>query len=254
MKWKFIDSGFNTGRLNMDLDINLVEQASNDQAILRFYRWKPYCISLGANQKTDILLLAKASEENIDVVTRPTGGRAILHAEELTYSVVFPIDDTNSVRKIYNEINCALVIGLKNYDSGLENVETETLQPDFREVYKQVKGEVCFSILAKNEIKFKGKKLVGSAQRKYGKFVLQHGSILCGKYHRKIVDYLNVTGRDKDEINYELDNNTIELESILFKEVDYGKLLESIVEGFEEYFKMRFINSIDQSNKIIYSV
>ncbi len=253
MKWKLINSGFNTGRYNMDFDVSLVEHASGDEAVLRFYRWKPYCISLGANQKTDILLLSKAAEDKIDVVTRPTGGRSILHAEELTYSVVYPLDELTSVRKIYNEINCALVGGLKIYDDALASIETEEEQPDFRNLYKQAKGEICFSALAKNEIKFDGKKLVGSAQRKYGNFVLQHGSILCGKFHRKIVDYLDLPESEKNEIKNEFDKNTIELESILSKDINYGRLINSLVQGFEEYFKIIFINSVTQKNEIIYS-
>lgn len=253
MYWRLIDSGINSGRYNMAFDINLVENASDDEAVLRFYRWEPYCISLGANQKQEILLLSKAFADNIDIVTRPTGGRAILHAEELTYSVVFPLDYTIPVKKIYNDINNALAAGLMIYDENLISIETESVQPDFKNIYKETRGVVCFSTTAKSEIKINGKKLVGSAQRKRGKFVLQHGSILCGKFHRKIVDYLSIPDREKDEIKDELDKKTIELETILSEEINYEKLIKSLTAGFENYFQIKFVNSIDQKNEIMNS-
>lgn len=253
MKWQLIDSGSHLGEYNMVFDISLVEKAADDEAFLRFYRWKPYCISLGANQNQSIINLSKAEEDSIDIVTRPTGGRAILHAEELTYSVVFPVDNSNSVRKVYDEINYALVSGLNIYDEELSAIETETVQPDFRNLYRQVKGEVCFSASAKSEIKYKGKKLVGSAQRKYGKYVLQHGSILCGKFHKKIVDYLNISNKEREGILIELENKTIELESILSEKINYEKLIKSLTKGFEDYFDIKFLNSISGKKELIYS-
>lgn len=253
MKWKLINSGIHTGKFNMSFDISLVEKAADDEAFLRFYRWKPYCISLGANQNQDIINLSKAEDDNIDIVTRPTGGRAILHAEEVTYSVVFPVDNSNSVRKVYDEINYALINGLNIYDEELSAIETETVQPDFRNLYKQVKGEVCFSASARSEIKYKGKKLVGSAQRKYGKYVLQHGSILCGKFHKKIVDYLNISKKEREGILVELENKTIELESILSEKINYEKLIKSLTKGFEDYFDIKFLNSITGNKELIYS-
>ncbi|MCK5278742.1 MAG: hypothetical protein KAK04_09390, partial [Cyclobacteriaceae bacterium] len=90
MIWKFIDSGDNTGSYNMELDMKLARTLNPGQAILRLYRWKPYCISLGANQPQDSLNIEKVINDKLDFVKRPTGGRAILHAEELTYSVIYP--------------------------------------------------------------------------------------------------------------------------------------------------------------------
>ena len=69
-------------------------------------------------------------------------------------------------------------------------MELEKSQPDFREFYKEGHSAVCFAVPAKSELKFDGRKLVGSAQRKFGNVILQHGSILCGEFHKKIVDYL----------------------------------------------------------------
>ena len=132
MKWNFINSGSNNGKYNMDFDIHLAQNFKPQNAILKIYRWNPYCISLGANQPLNDVDLKKAKADGIDVVKRPTGGRAILHAEELTYSVVYPIESTTSAKNIYNEINLALRKGLIEFDSGLSEIDLEHTQPDFK--------------------------------------------------------------------------------------------------------------------------
>ena len=239
MKWQFIDSGFNTGSFNMGYDINLVKNCSPDNAYFRLYRWNPYCISLGANQSFNEIKLDKAAEDNIDLVKRPTGGRAILHAEELTYSVVMPLNINFSPKNIYHEINLAIYKSLKIYDYRLTEIELEKQQADFSSLYKNQSNSVCFAVSARNEINYNGQKLVGSAQRKMGNVVLQHGSILCGDYHKKIVDYLNFDEDKLIEIKEKLDSNTIDLSSILNEQIDYDRLLSSLCVGFEKYFNIK---------------
>ena len=169
----------------MDFDLLLAGSRYRGEAYFRLYKWKPYCISLGANQSYDSIDLTKAKRDYIDVVKRPTGGRAILHAEELTYSVVLPVDYTSSARNIYREINLALLKGLKEYDKRLADIELESTQPAFSSIYKEAKGNICFAVSAKSELKFKGKKVAGSAQRKLNNSLLQHGSILCSDFHKR---------------------------------------------------------------------
>ncbi len=198
MNWDYINTGFNTGKFNMQFDIKLATEFSGENPILRFYRWKPFCISLGANQDFCSINEEKAASENIEVVKRPTGGRAILHSEELTYSVIYPIGFNSSARDVYHQINLALLKGLKIYDAALTDVELETEQPNFPNFYKEEKSIICFAVSAKSEIKFRGKKLIGSAQRKLGNTILQHGSILGTEHHKKIIDYL-VLPEDKNK-------------------------------------------------------
>jgi lipoate-protein ligase A len=75
MKWHFLDSGYNSGKYNMDFDLTLANSSKEDEVYFRLYRWKPYCISLGANQDLDSIDLKKARQNNIDIVKRPTGGK-----------------------------------------------------------------------------------------------------------------------------------------------------------------------------------
>lgn len=231
----------------MDLDIQLAKCFSENEVIFRVYRWYPYCISFGANQSFEEINLEKAKQDKIEVVKRPTGGRAILHSEELTYSVIYPIDYNISAHDLYNQINLALKKGLIIYNKDLDKIELEHSQPDFKKFYKQDKSSICFAVSAKNEINYDSKKLVGSAQRKLGKVILQHGSILCGDHHLKIIDYLNLDFERRESIKNEIVQSTIDLKSILGEEIDYPRLIDSLKQGFEVHFDIIFENSMEDS-------
>ncbi len=235
-----MNTGAETGKFNMDLDLFLAKKLKADEACLRLYQWKPYCISLGANQNIDSINLEAAKKDNIDVVFRPTGGRAILHSEELTYSVILPLNSTSSAKEIYQNINLALAEGLKRYDEKLNLIKLETKQPNFSLLYKEEKSALCFAVPAKSELKFKGKKLAGSAQRKFNNALLQHGSILCGTYHRNIVKYLNIDENYLSKIKRDLDQTTTELNTILNKVIDYTRLAYSIRNSFSSFFNCIF--------------
>lgn len=246
MKLRVLDSGFNSGKVNMEADIQLAGLCNPNEIVLRFYRWKPYCISLGANQNISEINVEKAKEDGIDIVFRPTGGRAILHAEELTYSVIYPIDSNISSRNVYNDISTALLKGLAHYNSVLSNAESETMQPNFQNFYKERISALCFAVPAKSEIKFRGKKLVGSAQKRMHNAILQHGSILCGNYHLKLADYLQLSDEKKILIKEELENKTTNLFDILNETIDYSRLIKSLTDGFIEQFELIEKSSVSE--------
>ncbi len=239
MKWHFIDDGAQLGDHNMEFDISLMERCGSDNAYFRIYQWEPYCISLGANQYFEDIDRDKAAAENIEITKRPTGGRAILHSEELTYSVVIPLDSGLKPREIYKKVSDALVRGLLKYDQRLSGALLEENQPDFPQLLNQPSGVMCFASTAKSEVKFKGKKLIGSAQRKKGRIVLQHGSILCGTFHRKLPEYL-ADSDNRDELKRELSDKTIEIETILGEKTDYSRLRKNLKEGFMEEWNIIF--------------
>lgn len=243
MTWQFVNTGFNSGVFNMNYDLELVKNFSGIP-ILRVYRWKPYCISLGANQDFNSINQKKTNSDGFEIVKRPTGGRAILHAEELTYSVVYPLSSDKSPKQIYKEINLALRAGLIEYNKAFEKIELEHTQPHFPTFYKDAKSTLCFAVSAMNELNYLGKKVVGSAQRKIGSVILQHGSILCGSFHRRVTDYLNLPVDKVDEIRKEIEQTTTELESILKEETDYERLAASIKKGFEIHFNITFEEEI----------
>jgi lipoate-protein ligase A len=243
MNWKFIDSGLNTGLYNMDFDLMLAKSLKPDEAILRLYGWKPYCISLGANQPEDSLDIEKVIYNKLDFVKRPTGGRAILHAEELTYSVIYPSNKNFSLNDLYKQVNLALKKGLALFDEKLKEVSLEYKEPHFPSFYKEEKSALCFAVSSRNEINYNGKKLIGSAQRNLGKVILQHGSILCGDYHKKIVDYLALNKNYLDEIREEIITTTTDLNEILNYKIEIGQLKSAIKKGFEKKFGFNFYHS-----------
>jgi len=242
-KWEFIDSGFRSGTYNMDLDLRLVDRCRDeDTAFLRFYRWKPYAISLGYNQTrfaSEVNIdYNKCKAEGLDVVTRPTGGRAVLHSEELTYSVVFR--SSKPVRDLYRDISMGLLEGLRTIHPKFKKLSFTKDTPDLLKLIRTGMYNLCFNSAVKYEINYKGRKLVGSAQRKFGDIVLQHGSILIGDHHRNIVNYLNVTGSERQKMLKEIDVKTHNLSAIAGKPITYAETAEAVFNGFKKSFDINF--------------
>lgn len=239
--WKYIDSGFQTGRYNMDFDLELVERCRKEGTFFfRVYRWKPYAISLGYNQQK-LLSKQQIDEEKcaldgLDVVQRPTGGRAVLHSEELTYSVVMKSE--KSVHSLYKDISFVLLEGLKLIEPNnpeLQKLSFTQDNPDLRNLAKTGMYNLCFNTSIKYEINYNGRKLVGSAQRNFGDVVLQHGSILLGEHHKNIVNYLKLEDtRMKERLKHEIDKKTACLNGILGREVTYEETAEALIKGFEQ--------------------
>jgi lipoate-protein ligase A len=235
--WTFIDSGEQTGASSMALDESLARALASGEGTpsLRLYRWKPWAISLGYNQPAGEIDAARCAGDGIDIVRRPTGGRAILHAEELTYSVVMPAG-RKSVLQVYNEISTALVRGLALY--GVD-VSLQKSQPDFAREYRSSSSIPCFASSARYEIEWRARKLVGSAQRRFsgpgGDVVLQHGSILCGDAHIRLAGYLAApVAEARAQILATLRERTADLRMITGSAVDMPRLGECIRRGFEE--------------------
>jgi lipoate-protein ligase A len=182
-----------------------------------------------------------ATKLGVDVVRRPTGGRAILHSEELTYSVVMPAEG-KSVAAVYRSISEALVYGLRSL--GIDATLEQT-QPDFTALYRTSSSVACFTSSARHEIKVGGKKLVGSAQRRFhfaGKeMVLQHGSILLGPDHLHIVDLLaGISPADREALRAELQEKTVDVRSLLGTTIRFEDVATALRRGFEEQWNIRF--------------
>jgi lipoate-protein ligase A len=236
MIWRYVNHNSLPAKFNMDFDVKAAQNCGEKEIWLRFYRWRPYAVSLGANQSPRDLLLERLQKDGMDWVVRPTGGRAILHAEELTYSVVIPHSFGMKGDEIYNRVSRALVLGLRLFNPVFEKLELENYQPDFRKLLSKPSGVVCFNSTARHEVKFEGKKIIGSAQRIFKNAVLQHGSILVGSYHLNLVKYLNVSENVKENLLKEMKAKTTDIKEITGDEVDYEKLKESLLYGFRKVF------------------
>lgn len=160
------------GWANMAIDHALLERAQHHgESWLRLYQWAPHCLSFGRHEPaTRRYDSARITELGLDTVRRPTGGRAVWHAEELTYSVTAPSARFGSLPAAYLEIHRMLADALRGLGiraALAPPVQTPTLD-----------AGACFSQPAGGEIMIGGRKIVGSAQFRQGGALLQHGSIL----------------------------------------------------------------------------
>ncbi len=256
MNWRFENTGFRSGVFNMDYDIALARALVNGtgEPTIRVYGWQPFAISLGWNQSMDEIDYTKAIAAGIDVVRRPTGGRAILHAEELTYSVVMRVKEKN-VLVVYDDISRALVAGLQELGA---LVVIEKSQPHFPSLYRTTSAVACFSSTGRYEIKCQGKKLVGSAQRRYAtdygeEVVLQHGSIILSSSHKQIVEFLNLLSKEqRDALCHELDEKTTDLSTVLNRTVTFQETAEAVLFGFRKawFISPEVVNTIVEEQKV----
>ncbi len=231
----------------MAVDVGLALEAAQGGTLstVRVYGWKPPAISLGWNQKWDEIRTDKVKEKGLGLVRRPTGGRAILHENELTYSVVMPADGEN-IPAIYNRISLALVEGLRTIGV---NASLERSQPHFPSLYRKSEAAACFVSSARNEITVNGKKLVGSAQRRYaavngGEVVLQHGSILLGPEHRRLVDFLHLTEDQREHLAELLRARTTDLQELLGHSAAFDDVAAALRTGFENVWDVKFERDI----------
>jgi len=216
---------------NMDLDRRLLDACERDpsRAYLRFYTWAPPALSLGRFEPDDAVSAERARACGVDVVRRPTGGRVVLHSEDLTYSVVAPRSAGATVADTYAWISARIVEGLRRLGADVETARGSAE----RSVERR---RPCFLSAARHEIVHQGRKLVGSAQRLEPNALLQHGSLPIGRGYLRVVDYLAADEAAKRRLAAEMVSGTVCLEEILGRrpaEAEVAAALEgAFVEGF----------------------
>jgi lipoate-protein ligase A len=222
----FIDTGYNNAFINMAIDEVLL---SSRVPILRFYQWEPGAVSIGRNQDLKEIDLEYCTENSIDVVRRITGGKAVLHEKELTYS--FIIDKEVMPRSIiesYKIISSAIIHGLRDLGLNPEMNKSNVKNRD---------NPVCFQEPSFNELTINRKKVVGSAQvRKRGK-LLQHGSILTGIDTKKHASCFKKKP-EADDLK----------KMITHIDIPEEKLKSAIKQGFSKYFNTK-LNERSLCNK-----
>ncbi|MFN8575469.1 MAG: lipoate--protein ligase family protein [Candidatus Sericytochromatia bacterium] len=227
----FISTSAMTGVKNMEYDEYLLNKyiSQNISPVLRFYRWKPVTLSIGRNQNINEIDLEECKKNNIDVVKRPTGGKAVLHQGEITYSFIGGKKHglPDNIFDSYIEISKAIIKGLELLDNS-ENKFSIGNNP----VNEYTNNSFCFATSIVTDINYQGKKLVGSAQLRRGDNFLQHGSILI-EQDFKLLEKLFI-----DKIDT---TNLLNLSEII-KEIDYKKIKENILKGFKNHFNIDTIN------------
>ena len=214
---KFIPYEVLTGKENMQKDSDLLELAvseKSDEPIFRLYGWSPACISLGRNQQDSFIDKQFLKDTNIDVVKRLTGGRALLHDDEITYSFICPVSylkHGENVTKSYIEISQILIQKFAKLGIELDFGGSKPLNTKF---------DYCMLISTGADLCYNGKKLIGSAQCRKEGYILQHGSILY--------DY----NRDLLEKIFKEDVSTDSITSI--KEINPNLTKADIIRAFSE--------------------
>ena len=176
----------NSGQVNMDKDAQILNSAiesGSDEPIFRLYGWNPPCISLGRNQRDDFLDMDFLKNHNIDVVRRLTGGRALLHDNEITYSFVCPetyLENGQHVVSSYKEISQILIDKFRLFGIELDFGTAKAVKTGF---------DYCMLISTGADLCYKNKKLIGSAQCRKNGYILQHGSILYD-YDRNLLEQI----------------------------------------------------------------
>ena len=177
---KLIDYKIYSGKENMQIDSDLLDKAIKERTtkpIFRLYGWSPKCISLGRNQKADFL------SGDIDIVRRLTGGRALLHDDEVTYSYITPISivpNGISINDSYKYISKILIDFFKKLGANLEFGENKKISTHY---------DYCMLLSTGADVCYQGKKIIGSAQFRKEGYILQHGSILFG-YDKELLENL----------------------------------------------------------------
>ena len=248
--WRLIDSGIASGALNMAIDGLLLERiATHESPVLRFYTWHPPAVSIGYNQSAATALdLVKCRQQGIDVVTRPSGGRAVLHWNELTYSLLWPENEpfAGGVSESCRRIGQCLVEGLRLFgvDAEIESGDRPRSpsrgrprspsrdrprspsrdRPRSPSRASATSRQPCFASTSRWEVKCGGKKLIGSAQRRTRGGVLQHGSLLLGPEHLRLAELMRDGSTALPRTSTYLGH--------WVEDIDTGGLTDCLVEGF----------------------
>ena len=240
--WRMLITPPAGGAWNMALDETLLEQVGRGDSapVLRLYGWQPPCLSLGYAQPFSDVDPSRLAFLGWEVVRRLTGGRAILHTDELTYAVLLPMDNplaAGGVLESYNRLAQALLDALlrlgvpaelKHLDGGGHG----SMNP------------ICFETPSTFEVLVNGKKLVGSAQARRKDALLQHGSLPLSGDIRRIVQALVFNDEtDRFSAGQRMAEKAITMEGAIGACPPWAVVAQAIVDAFSDRFRISFSSS-----------
>jgi lipoate-protein ligase A len=242
MEWRLIKDTYHTGFMNMAIDeaIMIAHREGLVPPTIRFYQWSPPAVSLGYFQDLKKEIDVDSCRNlGIDIVRRPTGGKAVLHDKELTYS--FTIRENhplvnNSILETYKKISGGIIKGL--FYLGV----TADLVPlrEKSKIHHSDLKSICFSVPSQYEVQVEGKKIVGSAQVRKREIVLQHGSLLIELEKEKLFSVFNFPSTQTRE-RLKTKFNATSLEEILKRKITFSELSAILPRGFEKEFGVKLL-------------
>ncbi|MCD7779186.1 MAG: lipoate--protein ligase family protein [Candidatus Gastranaerophilales bacterium] len=227
---KLLDYKVNNGINNMKIDLENLEEAvknRREEPVIRFYGWQPACVSLGRNQSCENINIEYCRENNIDIVKRITGGRALLHDDEVTYSFICPVNflkNGESVISSYKEISAAIIDGLKHLDIKLEFGNKKKAKTSH---------EYCMLLSTGADLCFNGKKIIGSAQYRKQGYILQHGSVLFS-YNKEKTEKI---------FNEQIQKDSITCINEINNSLNRNDIIYALKEGFKNYFSISYTHT-----------
>jgi lipoate-protein ligase A len=240
-EWRLLNTGARDGATNMAIDEAVLESVVAGRAgpTLRFYAWHPPCVSIGFGQPISDVDRAACLARGWDVIRRPSGGKAILHVDELTYSVCAPPDEprvAGGIVESYGRLVTGLLAGLRGL--GLEPAEAK---PEYAPE-QEAEGPVCFDGPARYEITVAGRKLVGSAQARPKGGILQHGTMPLTGDITRIIDGLVWNGPAAARSARErLSRRALTLQEALGRAVTFEQAVEAMTNGFRTALNLTLV-------------
>jgi len=216
---------------------------------IRFYDWNPPTVSFGYNQKIEKELdLEKLSKKGYAYIKRPTGGRVVLHKDEVTYAVIAPALGRlkGNITDSYSEISKPIALGLQNLGVNVE-FEKGTLSS----FSQKQQFNPCFTSSSRYELKYNNKKIVGSAQYRKNNCILQHGSILLNHDQSEVAYLLpNISFKQREKLFEYLSRKTTFINQISDREYSFEDAVSSIINAFrqcwvDDFFEEDCLNKIE---------
>jgi lipoate-protein ligase A len=230
-QWRLIMGEVADGATNMAVDQTIAEAATVGKALptMRFYTWHPACVSLGRNQPIADIDVGRCASRGFDIVRRPSGGRAILHTDELTYCVAAPASEprvSGGVLEVYHRLTAGLVSALHSLGIAAGEAGTEPSG-------EATPSAACFRVPSAHEIVLSGRKLLASAQCRQAGWVLQHGSLPLRGDVGRIADVLALADDDeRDALRSALRSRSTTVADVLGSEQGFEQVAAVLAEGW----------------------
>lgn len=235
--WRLLIDEHLPGPQNMAIDDAIITAVGEGAAIptLRLYGWQPFCLSLGYGQRIRDVDQPNMQLQGWDLVRRPTGGRAILHGDEITYSISLPIDHElahGDVVTSYRNISRGLMEALQHL-----GLSPRSEKQDEEKLKEAKKGAVCFEVPSHYEITASGRKLIGSAQVRRQTAILQHGSLpLRGDVGRICEALAYETNDERVQAKDVVRERATTLAAVFGSDVSWESAADALVQGFADAF------------------
>lgn len=245
-QWYFINSGPCSPSFNMAMDEALLNWHSEKliPPVIRFYEWDPATLSIGYFQQVHKdINFEEVRRQGLGFVRRPTGGRAVLHEHELTYSIIVKEDYPNmpkTVTEAYRVLSKGLLLGFLNLglDAYFSVPDTEEKQADL----KKPKSAVCFDAPSWYELVVEGRKVAGSAQTRQKGVILQHGAILLDLDEEKLLSVFKFANEEaREKMRLKLPEKAVAMNRLVDKPFTVEQCIGAFKTGFEDALDIELV-------------